>query len=68
MGLVEVLKNYSFFKAIFDETLRWIGEHRPRAVCFVDYPGFNLRIAAALREPRALALWLESAKALRKRH
>jgi len=50
VGLVEVLKNYSFFKALMDETLRWIGEHRPRAVLFVDYPGMNLRLAAALRE------------------
>lgn len=50
VGFVEVLKHYSFFKALFEETLRWIGEHRPRAVCFVDYPGFNLRLAAALRE------------------
>jgi len=50
VGLVEVLKNYSFFRALFAEVLRWIGEHRPRAVCFVDYPGLNLRLAAALRE------------------
>jgi lipid-A-disaccharide synthase len=50
VGLVEVLRNYSFFKALFAETLRWIAQHRPRAVCFVDYPGFNLRMAAALRE------------------
>lgn len=50
VGFVEVLRHYSFFKALFEETLRWIGEHRPRAVCFVDYPGFNLRLAAALRE------------------
>ena len=50
VGLVEVLRNYSFFKALFAETLRWIAEHRPRAVCFVDYPGLNLRLAAALRE------------------
>lgn len=49
VGLVEVLKNYPFFRALFGETLRWIGEHRPRAVCLVDYPGFNLRLAAALR-------------------
>ena len=54
VGLVEVLKNYSFFKALFYETLRWIEEHRPRAVCFVDYPGLNLRLAAALNE-RGLA-------------
>jgi lipid-A-disaccharide synthase len=50
VGLVEVLKNYSFFRALFLETLRWITEHQPRAVCFVDYPGLNLRLAAALRE------------------
>lgn len=50
VGLVEVLKHYPFFKALFAETLRWISEHRPRVVCFVDYPGFNLRLAAALRE------------------
>src|SRR5687768_1564883 len=50
VGIVEVLKNYSFFKALFAETLRWIAEHRPRAVCFVDYPGMNLRLAAAMRE------------------
>lgn len=50
VGLVEVLKNYSFFKALLAETLRWIAAHRPRAVCLVDYPGLNLRLAAALRE------------------
>jgi lipid-A-disaccharide synthase len=50
VGIVEVLKNYPFFKALFAETLRWIAEHRPRVVCFVDYPGLNLRLAAAMRE------------------
>src|SRR3954464_13181035 len=50
VGLVEVLKNYGFFKALLEETLRWIVEYRPRAVCFVDYPGLNLRLAKALRE------------------
>jgi lipid-A-disaccharide synthase len=49
VGFVEVLKHYSFFKALFDATLTWIEKHRPRAVCFVDYPGFNLRLAAELR-------------------
>jgi lipid-A-disaccharide synthase len=50
VGVVEVLKHYGYFRALFVETLRWIAEHRPRAVCFVDYPGLNLRLAAALRE------------------
>ena len=50
VGFVEVLKNYPFFKALFEETLRWISEHKPRAICFVDYPGLNLRLAKALRQ------------------
>ena len=49
VGIFEVLKNYPFFKALFAETVRWIRAHRPRAVCFIDYPGFNLRLAEALR-------------------
>src|SRR5690606_34198549 len=50
VGLVEVLKNYSYFKGLLDATLRWIETHRPRAVCFIDYPGFNLRLARELHE------------------
>ncbi|MBP6865505.1 MAG: lipid-A-disaccharide synthase [Candidatus Didemnitutus sp.] len=50
VGFVEVLKHYGFFKSLFAATLDWIAQHRPRAVCFVDYPGFNLRLAAQLRE------------------
>ncbi|WP_082780749.1 lipid-A-disaccharide synthase [Cephaloticoccus primus] len=50
VGFVEVLRSYSFFKTLFEEVLRWIAEYRPRAVCFVDYPGLHLRLAAALRE------------------
>ena len=49
VGFVEVLKNLSFFRALHAEILRWIGEFAPRAVCFVDYPGLNLRLAADLR-------------------
>ena len=50
VGFIEVLKHYSFFRALFDATLRWVEQYQPRAVCFVDYPGFNLRLAAQLRE------------------
>ena len=48
VGLVEVLRHYGYFRALFRETVAWVERHRPRAVCFVDYPGFNLRLAAAL--------------------
>ncbi|TVR47508.1 MAG: lipid-A-disaccharide synthase [Puniceicoccaceae bacterium] len=49
VGLVEVLKRYGWFRQFFAEVLRWIRTHRPRLVCLVDYPGFNLRVARALR-------------------
>jgi lipid-A-disaccharide synthase len=48
IGPGEVLRKVFFFRALIAETVRWIGEHRPRAVCFVDSSGLNLRIAAAL--------------------
>jgi lipid-A-disaccharide synthase len=48
VGLVEVLKNYSFFKSLFNQTLAWIERYQPRAVLLVDYPGFNLRLAKKL--------------------
>ncbi len=49
VGIVEVLRNLSFFSALHAEILRWIAEYRPRVVCFIDYPGLNLRLAEALR-------------------
>jgi lipid-A-disaccharide synthase len=49
VGLGEVAKNYAFFQELIAGTVRWIGEHRPGAVCFVDNSGINLRIARALR-------------------
>ncbi|MDD2763603.1 MAG: lipid-A-disaccharide synthase [Opitutaceae bacterium] len=48
VGFVEVLRHFGFYRTLFGATLAWIGRHRPRAVCFVDYPGFNLRLARAL--------------------
>ena len=48
VGLIEVLKHLDYLKALFQETLDWIDQHRPKVVCFIDYPGFNLRIAKQL--------------------
>ena len=50
VGLVEVLKHYDFFKKLFSLVIKWVREHRPRAICFVDYPGFNLRLAEVLHQ------------------
>jgi lipid-A-disaccharide synthase len=49
VGLWEVLKNYGYFRRNFDETIREIESHQPSAVVLIDYPGFNLRLARALR-------------------
>jgi len=49
LGLWEVLRKYSYFREQFHETLREIRESKPDAVVLIDYPGFNLRLARALR-------------------
>lgn len=50
VGLWEVIKKYGYFREKFRETLKEIKEHKPAAVVLIDYPGFNLRLARALRE------------------
>ena len=36
LGFGEVLKRFSYYRSLIAEAVRWIGEHKPRAVCFVD--------------------------------
>jgi|TARA_B110000438_G_scaffold246266_1_gene247720 lipid-A-disaccharide synthase len=48
VGLVEVLKHYSYFKKLFAEVMDWIRDNPPKVLVLVDYPGFNLRLAEAL--------------------
>ncbi len=50
VGLWEVLKHYRFFKNKLDETLARMIKDKPHLVVLIDYPGFNLRLAYALRE------------------
>lgn len=49
MGLVEVLKKYGWFKEKFERAVAEIREFRPEVLLLVDYPGFNLRLAKAVR-------------------
>lgn len=53
LGFWEVIKRYPFFRKQFRETLSEIQRARPDAVVLIDYPGFNLRLAHALRRNRA---------------
>jgi lipid-A-disaccharide synthase len=50
LGLWEVIRKYGYFREQFHNTLREIRENKPDAVVLIDYPGFNLRLARALRQ------------------
>ena len=50
VGLWEVLKMYGYFKKRLAAEVARVLRERPAAVILVDYPGFNLRLAAALRK------------------
>jgi lipid-A-disaccharide synthase len=50
LGLWEVIKKYGYFQKEFRATLDEIEKAKPDAVVLIDYPGFNLRLARALRK------------------
>jgi lipid-A-disaccharide synthase len=49
VGLIEVLRHLSFFRAFFKAVIDWVAAYRLKAACYVDYPGLNLRLAEELR-------------------
>ncbi len=49
VGLWEVIKRYGWFRRQFRRVLAEIATEKPAAVVLIDYPGFNLRLAKALR-------------------
>jgi len=49
VGLWDVLKKYGYFRRTFAELLEEIRATRPDALILIDYPGFNLRLARAVR-------------------
>ena len=50
VGLWEVIKHYGYFRRQFRMALNEIADAQPTAVILIDYPGFNLRLARALRK------------------
>ena len=50
VGLAEVLPKISYFKKKQAECLEAIAKGKHDAVVLVDYPGFNLRLATAIRQ------------------
>ncbi len=49
VGLWEVVKHYPYFWRQMQKTLDEVAVSKPDAVILIDYPGFNLRLARALR-------------------
>ncbi|WP_193210537.1 lipid-A-disaccharide synthase [Luteolibacter marinus] len=49
MGLWEVLKRYGWFKQRFAEMLAEVRALKPQTLVLIDYPGFNMRFAEAVR-------------------
>lgn len=49
MGVWEVLKRYGWFKQRFGEMLAELKVFRPDVLLLIDYPGFNLRFAEAVK-------------------
>lgn len=50
VGIIEVLKNYGKFKRLFGQLLDLAAQRRPDCIVLIDYPGFNLRFAKAVKE------------------
>jgi lipid-A-disaccharide synthase len=50
MGIAEVLKQYRFFKGVMKQVLAEVDRRKPDVALLVDYPGFNLRLAAGLKK------------------
>ncbi|MCP5535327.1 MAG: lipid-A-disaccharide synthase [Akkermansiaceae bacterium] len=53
MGIWEVLKHYKWFKQRFTEMLDEVVQLKPDVLILIDYPGFNLRLAHAVKEKLA---------------
>lgn len=49
MGVWEVLKRYGWFKQRFAEMLDELKAYQPEVLLLIDYPGFNLRFAEAVK-------------------
>lgn len=46
LGFFEVLARYPFFRRVFAQMVQLLKDEKPEALLLVDYPGFNLRLAA----------------------
>jgi len=57
MGFIEVILNYSKIKKIFNEIVSTLKTNKPDLLVLVDYPGFNLRLAAEAKKLKIPVLY-----------
>ncbi len=50
LGIAEVLRHLPFIRRVMRTIVEWARKERPACVILVDYPGFNLRLAARLKK------------------
>jgi len=49
VGLWDVIKKYGYFHKKFSALLKQLEQEKPDAIILIDYAGFNLRLAKAIR-------------------
>lgn len=49
LGLWDVIKKYGYFRKKFSSLLKQLEQEKPEAIILIDYAGFNLRLAKAIR-------------------
>jgi len=50
MGFAEVLVRLPFFFKLKTKTIKDIKKHQPQKIILIDYPGFNLKLAKAIKK------------------
>jgi lipid-A-disaccharide synthase len=50
VGFWEVIKKYGYFRGEFEQAVQALEDFAPDMLVLVDYPGFNLRLAAEVRK------------------
>ncbi|MBL7988432.1 MAG: lipid-A-disaccharide synthase [Chlorobi bacterium] len=57
VGISEVVRKYRTLRNIFNDVVASIQERSPRLAILVDYPGFNLKLAAILKQRGIPVVW-----------
>jgi len=56
-GFAEVARRYGYFRTLLERCGRLLNEQRPALFIPVDYPGFNIRLAAHARKANVPVAW-----------